>query len=187
MLKSNSCVALANESNERISSLLLLGRRRSQILKTPDARWSYWKSADEEFRQVAPRLLRLHGFSASTRERRARDGPGQLEQSLFSMSETRLMESARADILFRRRFTQDCEKRLYSVFFAVTSLTVVFPIAGILALCGAFNATITWCTHGEMASFTLQQRTILKRILGAESVAYIGLVIVLAVHFSVGL
>ncbi|KAM3431916.1 hypothetical protein MY4824_006824 [Beauveria thailandica] len=178
---------LWNESSERVSSLLLLGgKRRSQILQTPDPRASYWQSADEEFRQVAPRLLRLRGFSASTRERRARDGPLQLEQSLFTASETRLMESARADILFRRRYARDCEKQLASVFLCVVLISVIFPVVGIIALYGAFNSTISWCTHGEMANFTLGQRTVLKRVLLAELAAYMCLVIVLSVYFSVG-
>ncbi|KAJ3481306.1 hypothetical protein NLG97_g7855 [Lecanicillium saksenae] len=179
---------ISNGSNERVSSLLLLGgTRRSQILKTPDPRSSYWHSADDEFRQVAPRLLRLRGFSASTRERRARDGPLQLEQCLFSASETRLMESARADILFRRRYVQDCQRRLANVFIPVVIISAVFPVAGILALCGTFNSTISWYTHGEVAHFSLQQRMILKRVLLVELTVYIGLVIVLSVHFSVGL
>ncbi|EGX91334.1 hypothetical protein CCM_05492 [Cordyceps militaris CM01] len=177
----------ANESSERISSLQLLGgKQRTRILRTPDPRASFWDSADEEFRQVAPRLLRLRGFSASTMERRARDAPLQLEQSLFSASEARLMESARADILFRRRYAQDCEKRLALVFVSVILLSVVFPVAGILTLLGAFNSTISWCTHGEMAHFTIRQRTVLTRVLFAELVSYMGLVIVLAVYFSVG-
>ncbi|OAQ97934.1 hypothetical protein LLEC1_05255 [Akanthomyces lecanii] len=179
---------LSNDSNERVSSLLLLGgKRRSQILKTPDPRSSYWLSADEEFRQVAPRLLRLRGFSASTRERRARDDHQQLDQSLFTASESRLMVSARADILHRRRYAQDCEKRLASVFISVALLSVIFPVAGILALCGAFNSTITWCTHGEMAHFSVRQRTLLRRLLFAELVVYMGLVIILSLYFSVGL
>ncbi|KAM3471616.1 hypothetical protein MY8738_009236 [Beauveria namnaoensis] len=178
---------LWNESSERVSSLLLLGgKRRSQILQTPDPRASYWQSADEEFRQVAPRLLRLRGFSASTRERRARDGALQLEQSLFTASETRLMESARADILFRRRYARDCEKKLASVFLCVVLISVIFPVVGVIALYGAFNSTISWCTHGEMAHFTLGQRTVLKRVLLAELAAYMCLVIILSVYFSVG-
>ncbi|OAA54450.1 hypothetical protein ISF_08378 [Cordyceps fumosorosea ARSEF 2679] len=177
---------LSNESIERISSLLLLGgQRRSQVLKIPDPRSSYWDSADEEFRQVAPKLLRLRGFSASTRERRAKDSPPQLKQSLFSASETRLMESARADILFRRRYAQDCEKRLSAVFVSVVLLSVVFPVAGLIALYGAFNSTTSWCTHGEIGHFTVRQRTVLKRVLFAELAAYMCLVIILAVYFSV--
>ncbi len=97
------------------------------------------------------------------------------------------MESARADILFRRRYVQDCQKRLASVFISVALLSVIFPVAGMLALCGVFNPTISWCTHGEMAHFTVRQRTILKRMLFTELVAYLGLVIILSVYFSVGL
>ncbi|KAJ6786047.1 hypothetical protein PWT90_02741 [Aphanocladium album] len=186
--KKLTVAGISNESNERISSLLLLGgKRRSQIMKTPDPRSPYWHSADDEFRQVAPRLLRLRGFSASTRERRAKDGPLQLEQSLFSASETFLMESARADILFRRRYVQDCQKRLAYVFIPVVVISAIFPIVGILALCGTFNSTISWYTHGEVAHFSLRQRTILKRVLLVELAVYIGIVIVLSVHFSVGL
>ncbi|XWW99703.1 hypothetical protein V2A60_007715 [Cordyceps javanica] len=164
--------AFLNEFSERPSSLVLLGgKRRSRVLKTPDPRSSYWHSADEEFRQVAPKLLRLRGFSASTRERRARDVPPQLGEFLFSASETRLMESARADIIFRRRYAQDCQRRLASVFIIVVLLSVVFPVVGIVALYGAFNSTISWCTHGEMAHFTIWQRSVLKRVLFAELAA----------------
>ena len=97
------------------------------------------------------------------------------------------MASARADILHRRRYVQDCEKRLASVFISVALLSVVFPVAGILAICGAFNSTITWYTHGEMAHFTVRQRTILRRLVFADLVAYIGLVVILSVYFFVGL
>lgn len=69
----------------------------------------------------------------------------------------------------------------------VILLSVVFPVAGILAICGAFDSTITWYTHGEMAHFTVRQRTLLRRLLFAELVAYMGLVIVLSIYFSVGL
>lgn len=97
------------------------------------------------------------------------------------------MDSARADILFRRRYVQDCQKRLASVFLSVVLVSVVFPIAGLLALCGAFNSTITWYTHGEVAHFSVRQRTILKRVLFTELAVYICLVVILSVHFSVGL
>ncbi len=96
------------------------------------------------------------------------------------------MQTARNDILYRRRFAQDSEKLLDSVFLSVFLVSLIFPIAGVLALFGAFNATISWYTHGGVNTFTPSQRSILKRQLLVVGVIYVGLVILVAVRFSVG-
>ncbi len=97
------------------------------------------------------------------------------------------MQRARDDILYRRRFAQDGEKLLATVFLAVFLLSFVFPIAGLLALCGAFNPTISWYTCGVVHRFTPSRRSILKRQLLVQGILFVGLVIILAVHFSVWL
>lgn len=97
------------------------------------------------------------------------------------------MQNAREDILYRRRFVQDGEKLLTTVFYTVFLLSCIFPIASLLALCGAFNPTISWYTCGVVHRFTPSQRSILKHQLLVEGIFFVGLVIVLAVYFSVGL
>jgi hypothetical protein len=69
----------------------------------------------------------------------------------------------------------------------VTVLTFLFPPVGILALCGVFDQTICWYTHGEMHYFTARQRRVLRRELGIEAVIYPVLIIILAVYYSRGL
>lgn len=97
------------------------------------------------------------------------------------------MQTAREDILYRRRFVQDNEKLLATVFLSVFLLSFIFPVAGLLALCGVFNSTIAWYTHGEVHTFTLSQRSVLKRQLLVLAALYVALIILLAICFSVGL
>lgn len=96
-----------------------------------------------------------------------------------------MMELAREDILFRRRHSDENEKRQRFVCCVVMVLTVFFPLIGILALYGKFDQTISWHCHGEMHCFTAKQRTVMKRQLMLEGVLYPILVIVLAVYYSV--
>src|SRR5689334_17219300 len=103
--------------------------------------------------------MRLRGFSSSTRARRAQTPDvGVAGRSLFTPSEAYLIESAREDILFRRRYSDENYKRQRLVFVTVTMLTLAFPPVGLLALCGKFDQTISWYCHGEMHCFSARQR-----------------------------
>ena len=64
-------------------------------------------------------------------------------------------------------------------------LTFFFPPAGLLALYGRFDSTISWHTHGELHGLDQKQLRILKQQLCAEFVVFTILVITLAVYYSV--
>ncbi|CAH0056678.1 unnamed protein product [Clonostachys solani] len=69
-------------------------------------------------------------------------------------------------------------------FLVVMVLTIFFPPVGVLALWGVFDSTISWCTHGELSVFTVDQRGTLKQQLVVEAILYPVLIIALAVSYS---
>ncbi|TWU75362.1 hypothetical protein ED733_007114 [Metarhizium rileyi] len=97
---------------------------------------------------ISARFFRLSGFSARTRERRQdlkrTSGTHNLEHSFFTPSETDLIHSAREDILCRRRRCPEEDANQQRVFLVIFVLAVFFPLIGVLALYGKFDATIAW-------------------------------------------
>ncbi|CAG9989957.1 unnamed protein product [Clonostachys byssicola] len=77
------------------------------------------------------------------------------------------------------------EEKGKKFFLVVMVLTILFPPVGVLALSGVFDSTISWCTHGELSAFTLDQRGTLKQQLIVEAIVYPVLIIALAVAYSV--
>lgn len=77
-------------------------------------------------------------------------------------SETRLSEYAEG----KRR-----------LFFAGLAVTSVFPFIGVIALCGGFDSSLSWITHGEVDRLTRTQ----KRWILCETGAIIILIITLAI------
>lgn len=132
---------------------------------------------------LGAKILRLRGFSSSTRQRRANTTPESFE--LFSRSETHLIESARESVFLRRHLSDDEDERQKFIFLNIMVLTIVFPLIGILALYGRFDSTISWYSHGEMHSLTKEQRGILKQQLFVEAVFYPVLITILSVYYSV--
>lgn len=65
------------------------------------------------------------------------------------------------------------------------TVTILFPLVGLVALCGRFDSTISWYSHGEINSLTREQRAVLKQQLLVEAVVYPVLITVLAVYYSV--
>lgn len=138
---------------------------------------------------LSARFFRLSGFSARTRQRRdtlkhTSDAPN-LEYSFFSPSETELIRSAREDILYRRRQCPEEDGPQSRVFMLIVVLTLFFPLIGLLALYGKFDATIAWYGKGQRGYLTTEQRGILKRQLFVEAVVYLGLIVSLSVYYSV--
>lgn len=105
--------------------------------------------------------------------------------SLFTPSETNLIEMAREDLLLRRRHVREEDKREKLIFLGIMILTIFFPFIGVLALWGKFDCAVSWYTYGGMASLTKDQRGILKQQLFVEVVVYPVLIIILAVYYSV--
>ncbi|KND91314.1 hypothetical protein TOPH_04077 [Tolypocladium ophioglossoides CBS 100239] len=132
---------------------------------------------------LGAKILRLRGFSSSTRQRRANTTAGSIE--LFSRSETHLIESARESILLHRHLSDDEGDRQKFIFVNIMVVTIIFPLIGVLALYGRFDSTISWCSHGEMHSLTKEQRSILKQQLFVEAVFYPVLITILSVYYSV--
>lgn len=80
---------------------------------------------------------------------------------------------------------QSAHRRQKQIFLMATLLTLLCPPLGYLALSGRLDATISWCTHGELHCLTADQRGTLKQLLLIEMVLYPALIITLAVYYSV--
>lgn len=104
---------------------------------------------------------------------------------LFTRSEADLIESAREDMLYRRSLPVDEDKQPRFLFLGIMTVTIFFPLIGLIALCGRFDSTIAWYSHGEVDSLTREQRAILKQQLLVEAVVYPVLITILAVYYSV--
>lgn len=113
--------------------------------------------------------------------------PRQMEDGIFSPSESRLIETAREDILLRRRCSYIGKRQLSLIFRYTFVLSTICPLAGLLALFGVLDSTIAWRTKGEMQSFTKRQRSSLKRLLLLQIILYTTIAATLAIYFSVGL
>ncbi|KPM34097.1 hypothetical protein AK830_g12473 [Neonectria ditissima] len=180
------------DSSERIADLLISS---SAILDTPPQIESrnltnrgWYKGTSRDTNTFCEGLPRVRGFSSSTLDRRAKKMQGGYlpnDGSLFSPSEVDLIETARENILSRRRHTVKGDKGERMIFVGIMLLTLFFPFIGLLALWGRFDSAVSWYTHGEMHSLTRKQRRALKQQLLAEAVAYPVLIITLAVYYSV--
>ncbi|PNY28149.1 Uncharacterized protein TCAP_01927 [Tolypocladium capitatum] len=132
---------------------------------------------------LGSKILRLRGFSSSTRKGRANTTAESFE--LFSRSETHLIESARERILLHRHLSDDEDDRQKFIFLSIMVVTIAFPLIGVLALYGRFDSTISWYSHGEMHFLKKEQRAILKQQLCVEAVFYPVLITILSVYYSV--
>ncbi|KJZ77466.1 hypothetical protein HIM_03190 [Hirsutella minnesotensis 3608] len=147
---------------------------------------SGYSGRDSGFRATPPMLgskaLKARGFSSNTTQRQAK---GMHSFELFTRSEANLIRSAREKALYRRSLANDDDKQPRLLFPGIMIVTVLFPLIGILALCGRFDSTISWYSQGEAHSLTKSQREILKQQLMAEGALYIALITGLSVYYSV--
>lgn len=181
------------DSSERIADMLISS---SAILNTPPpteprtpTNGDWYRGRPRDPTSYLTGLPRTRGFSSSTIERRARkfqEGYVPNEGSLFTRSEVDLIESARVDILSRRRLADKENKGEKMIFVGIMILTLFFPFLGLLALWGKFDSAVSWYTHGEMHSLTKDQRGTLKQQLLVEAVVYPVLIVTLSVYYSVG-
>ncbi|KAM5355512.1 hypothetical protein ACJ41O_002158 [Fusarium nematophilum] len=179
------------DSSQRISDMLVSS---SAILDTPpptDPRFGtnggWYRGLHQDFTAFYDGLPRVRGFSSSTRDRRAGNlqaGYLPAEGSLFTQSETDLIETAREDIRLRRRLADVEDDREKMIFMGIMILTLFFPFIGLLALWGKFDSTVSWYTHGEMHSLTKDQRGTLKQQLLVEAVVNPVLIITLSLYYS---
>ena len=124
------------------------------------------------------------GLSTSTKDRRARNYSGSDRSSTPTFCPDPI-STAREDLVFRRHFHDVAEKRQSLIFALIVVLTVFFAPAGVLALYGRFDNTISWYSHGELHGLTKDQRGTLKQQILAEAIVYPTLIITLAVYYSV--
>ncbi|KAL7787413.1 hypothetical protein V8C37DRAFT_418961 [Trichoderma ceciliae] len=103
---------------------------------------------------------------------------------VLTPSEADLIESARGEIMDRRRFPEEAERKRKILFIGIIILSVAFPLVGLLALLGKFDSTVCWYALGEMQGFTREQRGMLMQQLLVETFAYTILIIFLSLHFS---
>jgi hypothetical protein len=103
---------------------------------------------------------------------------------VLTPSEAELIESARGEIMDRRRSPEKAERKRKILFIGIILLSIVFPLVGFLALLGKFDSTVCWYALGEMQGFTQEQRGMLMQQLLVETFVYTILIIFLSLHFS---
>ncbi|QUC21474.1 uncharacterized protein UV8b_05717 [Ustilaginoidea virens] len=162
------------------------GQLNSSSILDHDVNASFFRtSVPRSTSLLSARFFRLGGVPARTRERRVEEQRPN-DRSYLTASQTDLLQSAREDILDRRRNCRlDEDKAQRSIFLAIMVLTIFFPLVGLLALCGNFDGTISWYAKGERGCLTREQRGTLKQQLFVECLLYPGLIIALSVHYSV--
>lgn len=103
---------------------------------------------------------------------------------VLTPSEVELIESARGEIMERRRSPEEAEHKRKILFMGIVISSIVFPLTGLLALLGIFDSTVCWYALGEMKGFTKEQRGMLIQQLLVETFVYSVLIIFLSLHFS---
>lgn len=103
---------------------------------------------------------------------------------LFTDSEARIIDSAREDILQRRRCSVQEQTRVDRIYRYTVFVSIIFPFAALLALFGILDTTVLWYTKGQIHSFNERQRSSLKRLLLVQIIMYTALAVTLAVHFA---
>lgn len=99
-------------------------------------------------------------------------------------SEAELIETARGEIMERRRSPEEAEHKRKVLFMGIVLSSIVFPLIGFLALLGKFDSTVCWYALGEMKGFTKEQRGMLIQQLLVETFIYTILTVFLSLHFS---
>ncbi|PFH63451.1 hypothetical protein XA68_10043 [Ophiocordyceps unilateralis] len=130
---------------------------------------------------IEARILRLRGFALSAREMQvaiAHESP-----ELYTRSEIELVETGRGRASLGAP-PGPKSTSLKLLFVGIRVGTLVFPLVGILALCGQFDSTISWYSRGQRHSLLTRQRFVLKRQLLMELVMYSVLIAALAVYYS---
>lgn len=152
--------------------------------QAPTPRKSWYKGGPyDSWTILGTGLPIFPGLSAGTRDRRARNYSGSDRSSSLTCRDP--VSTAREDVVFRRRFSNTAEKRQRLIFTSIVLLTVFFAPAGVLALYGKFDTTISWYTHGELHSLTVDQRGTIKQQILVEALVYPAMIITLAVYYSV--
>ncbi|EHK25223.1 uncharacterized protein TRIVIDRAFT_61928 [Trichoderma virens Gv29-8] len=103
---------------------------------------------------------------------------------VLTPSEADLIESARGEIMERRRFPEETERKRRILCICIMASSIVFPLIGLLALIGRFDSTVCWYALGETQGFTKEQRGMLLQQLLVEIFVYTIVIVFMALHFS---
>jgi hypothetical protein len=103
----------------------------------------------------------------------------------FPPSSLDRIRSARDRGLGPSRDSGEGQHRQNLIFLSIIITTLFFPPAGLLALYGRFDSTISWYTYGQLHRLNGEQRGILKQQLCVEAALLLVLAIPLAAYYSV--
>ncbi|KAL6876662.1 hypothetical protein J3F83DRAFT_769794 [Trichoderma novae-zelandiae] len=103
---------------------------------------------------------------------------------VLTPSEAELIESARGEIMDRRRCPEKLEKKRTLLFILIMAFSIIFPFIGFIALIRKFDSTVSWFTYGEIKDFTKEQRGMLLQQLLVELFVYSIVIILVALHTS---
>lgn len=92
----------------------------------------------------------------------------------------------------RRRYSSDSSDRWISreaddkrrAFFLYTAFFSILPFISVIALCGGFNAALSWSTHGEVHRFSKRQMNflLLEALVGMITWVSLTVFIILKIH-----
>ncbi|KAL7939543.1 hypothetical protein V8C35DRAFT_326508 [Trichoderma chlorosporum] len=103
---------------------------------------------------------------------------------VLTPSEADLIETARGEIMERRRCPEETERKRRILFICIMASSIVFPLTGLLALIGRFDSTVCWYALGETQGFSKEQRGMLLQQLLVEIFVYTIVIVFMALHFS---
>ena len=103
----------------------------------------------------------------------------------FPPSSLDRIRSARDRVIGPARDSGKGQHRQNLIFLSIVMMTLFLPPAGLLALYGRFDSTISWYTYGLLHGLNGEQRGFLKQQLCVEAVLLLVLIITLAVYYSV--
>ncbi|PHH67047.1 hypothetical protein CDD81_4442 [Ophiocordyceps australis] len=104
----------------------------------------------------------------------------------FIRAEERRVAAEKDDIeeLRRAHLAYNPHGKQELLFYLIAMASLLFPPLGLLAICGRFDSTISWCTHGRAHALTGAQRKWLKRQMFAEAIVLPVLISILSVYYG---
>lgn len=152
--------------------------------QAPTPRKSWYKGGPyDSWTILGTGLPIFPGLSTNTKDRRARNYSASDRSSSPTCRDP--VSTARENVVMRRRFRNTAKKRQRVIFVLISVLTLLFAPAGILALYGKFDNTISWYTRGELHHLGEKQRRFIRSQLIAEAIVVPALIIFLAVYISI--
>ncbi|KAM0516272.1 hypothetical protein ACHAPE_005418 [Trichoderma viride] len=172
--------------NTPTPSSAILGSLRSKLSLRPKPkpapRFGHFRAAAA----LGAKCLRIKAPPAKSQNNNGQEWalPRTETEGVLTPSEVELLETARGEIMERRRSPEEAEHKRKILFMGIVSSSIVFPLIGILALFGIFDSTVCWYALGEMKGFTKEQRGMLIQQLLVETFVYTVLTVFLSLHFS---